>query len=107
MRLRVWSKRSGSESVALLTASAVLLDFGVQTNQVVGQRAIYALPGHARSRLNGIYIGVFFFGGAAGSAMAGPALAWGGWNAVSWLGIAFPLLALLAYATEFLPRARR
>ncbi len=97
----------GHGSVAVLTLAAVLLDFGVQSNQVIGQRAIYALPGHARSRLNGIYIGVFFFGGAAGSALAGPALAHGGWNAVSWIGIAFPLVALVVYATEFLPSARR
>ena len=97
----------GHGSVVALTVAAVLLDFGVQTSQVIGQRAIYALPGHARSRLNGIYIGVFFFGGAAGSALAGPALAYGGWNTVSWIGIAFPLIALMVYATEFLPSARR
>ena len=94
-------------SVMMLTVAAVLLDFGVQMNQVVGQRAIYALPGQARSRLNGIYVGVFFLGGAAGSALAGPALARGGWTDVSWVGIAFPLLALLVYATEFLPSRRR
>ncbi len=95
------SRLGGHGSVAWLTLAAVLLDFGVQMSQVTGQRAIYALPGHARSRLNGIYIGVFFFGGAAGSALAGPALAWGGWDAVTWLGTGFPLLALLAFATEF------
>ena len=96
----------GHGSVAVLTASAVLLDFAVQTSQVTGQRAIYALPGHARSRLNGIYVGVFFGGGAIGSAVAGPALAYDGWSAVSWLGIAFPLAALAVYATEFLPARR-
>ncbi len=97
----------GHGSVTILTVAAVLLDFGVQSNQVFGQRAIYTLAGHARSRLNGIYIGLFFGGGAIGSALAGPALAHGGWRTVSWLGVAFPLLALVAYATEYLPRGRR
>ena len=93
----------GVGSIWLFTLSAVLLDFGVQSNQVIGQRAIYSLPANLRARLNGIYIGIFFGGGAIGSALAGPALAHGGWSAVSWLGMAFPAAALVAYATEFLP----
>jgi predicted MFS family arabinose efflux permease len=93
----------GHGSVVLLTLAAVLLDFGVQSNQVFGQRAIYALAGEHRSRLNGIYIGIFFGGGAIGSALAGPALARDGWEAVSWLGVGFPVLGLLAFATEYLP----
>ena len=97
---------TGHGSVLILTAAAVLLDFAVQANLVTGQRAIYALPGNFRSRLNGIHIGIFFGGGAIGSAVAGPALAYGGWSAVSWLGIAFPIVALAFYATEFLPARR-
>lgn len=88
-------------SVLALAAAAVLLDFGVQSNQVLGQREIYALAGDLRSRLNGIYVGGFFLAGAVGSSLAGPALAHGGWTVVSWLGIGFPALALLLYATEF------
>ena len=99
--------RNGSGSILLFTLAAVLLDLGVQSNQVFGQRAIYALAGHQRSRLNGIYIGIFFGGGAIGSALAGPALAHGSWTTVSWLGMAFPAAALLAYATEWLPARPR
>jgi predicted MFS family arabinose efflux permease len=96
-----WLGARGHGSIALLTIAAVLIDFGVQSNMVFGQRAIYTLAGQMRSRLNGIHIGVFFFGGALGSALAGPALAFDGWAIVTLIGLALPGLALLAFATEF------
>ena len=92
-------------SVLVVTLAAVLLDFGVQMNQVIGQRAIYILPGAHRSRLNGVYIGIFFLGGAFGSALAGPALERGGWAAVCVVGVALPVMALLVFATELRARA--
>ncbi|MBV9656431.1 MAG: MFS transporter, partial [Acetobacteraceae bacterium] len=67
----------------------------------IGQRAIYTLPAHLRSRLTGLFIAVFFAGGAAGSAFASPAFAAGGWPWVTWAGFALPILALLAFAGEF------
>ena len=91
----------GEGSMIALLAGGVLLDAGVQGNQVVSQRAIYALGVEARSLLNGLYIAIFFVGGAAGSAIASLAFASGGWARVSWIGLAFPLIALAAYATEF------
>lgn len=101
-----WLGVRGEGSIWVLVVAAVLVDFGVQSNQVIGQRAIYALAGSLRSRLNGLYIGMFFGGGALGSALAGPALEHGGWLAVTWIGAAAPACALLAYATEFLPQRR-
>ncbi|MBM7048166.1 MULTISPECIES: MFS transporter [Rhizobium] len=83
-----------------LTLSGIMLDFGVQTNLVLGQRAIYALSAEHRSRLNGLYMATFFAGGAIGSALGGWAYAAGGWNLASWFGIAFPVIALLAFLTE-------
>ncbi len=94
---------SGSGSVlalAMLTLSGILLDFGVQTNLVLGQRAIYALSAEHRSRLNGLYMATFFAGGALGSAVGGWAYAAGGWNMTSWIGFAFPAVALLLFITE-------
>ena len=87
-------------SLAALVVAGILLDAGVQANLVTGQRAIYTLGGHIRSRLNGLYMAIFFGGGAIGSAVASPAMAQGGWNAVTWLGFGFPALALLLFATE-------
>jgi len=83
-----------------LTLAGIMLDFGVQTNLVLGQRAIYALSAEHRSRLNGLYMATFFAGGAIGSALGGWAYATGGWNLASWIGIAFPVIALLAFLTE-------
>ena len=94
---------SGSGSLLALitlTLSGIMLDFGVQTNLVLGQRAIFALSAEHRSRLNGLYMATFFGGGAIGSALGGWTYASGGWNLASWFGIAFPVIALLAFLTE-------
>jgi predicted MFS family arabinose efflux permease len=94
---------SGSGSLLALitlTLSGIMLDFGVQTNLVLGQRAIFALSAEHRSRLNGLYMATFFAGGALGSALGGWAYAIGGWNMASWIGVAFPVIALLAFLTE-------
>lgn len=87
-------------SLGLLTLSAILLDFGVTTNLVCGQRAIYALSAEHRSRLNGLYMATFFAGGAFGSAIGGWAYASGGWSFTAWIGFCFPAAALLIFATE-------
>ena len=102
------ARLGGTGSMAALLVAGVLLDLGVQSNLVLGQRAIYALGAHARSRLNGIYMAIFFAGGALGSALASPATTAGGWALVSWIGVAIPAAALLLYATEFIrPGSRR
>ncbi|MBP2297764.1 MFS transporter [Azospirillum picis] len=96
--------RAGEGSIALLVLAGLLLDMGVQMNMVLGQRAIYSLGAETRSRMNAIYMAIFFLGGAAGSALAGYAFATGGWEPVTWIGFAFPALGLLFYLTEFLGR---
>ena len=90
-------------SLAALLMAGVLMDLGVQANLVLGQRAIYSLGGDMRSRLTGLFLAIFFVGGAFGSALASPAFQLGGWALVSTLGAAFPLLALVFYASEGRP----
>ncbi|MXP62299.1 MFS transporter [Roseomonas sp. M0104] len=87
-------------ALGLLVAAAVLLDFGVSANVVLGQRAIFSLGAEFRSRLNGLYMATFFTGGALGSALGGWSYATGGWPLTAWVGLALPVLALLYYATE-------
>jgi predicted MFS family arabinose efflux permease len=87
-------------SLILLTVGAILVDFGVSSSLVIGQRAIYSLGAEHRSRLNGLFMATFFAGGAACSALGGWAYAHGGWNLASWIGIALPVAALLYFATE-------
>jgi predicted MFS family arabinose efflux permease len=95
-------------ALGLMVAAAIILDFGVTTSLVCGQRAIYSLSPEHRSRLNGLFMAFFFAGGAVGSALGGWAYATGGWERTSWVGLAFPSLALLALLTEFRPgRATR
>jgi predicted MFS family arabinose efflux permease len=87
-------------ALALLVAAAVLLDFGAQAHLVVGFRAIFALGGESRGRLNGLYIAAFFLFGALGSALGAWAYADGGWRLASAIGLAFPVVALAAFAFE-------
>ena len=100
------ARLGGTGSMPALLAAGVLLDLGVQSNLVLGQRAIYALGAETRSRLNGIYMAIFFAGGALGSAVASPAYMRGGWSLVSWIGVAIPVVALLLYGTEFIRPTR-
>jgi predicted MFS family arabinose efflux permease len=85
-------------------AAGVILDLGVAANLVSGQRAIFALPAHQRSRLNGLYMATFFLGGALGSALGSWSYAVGGWSLASGIGFAAPVIALAYLATEFRTR---
>ncbi|HFR4168189.1 MFS transporter [Bacillus cereus] len=86
--------------IAVLVVAAILLDMGVSANLVLSQRLIFSLSPEIRSRLNGLFMAIFFLGGAVGSFIGGWAYALGGWNLTLWIGIAFPTIALLYFATE-------
>lgn len=86
--------------IAVLVVSSLLLDAGVSANLVLGQREIFSLSPEIRSRLNGLFMAIFFFGGAIGSAIGGWAYAEGGWSTALWVGITFPIISLLYFTTE-------
>ncbi|WP_243821073.1 MFS transporter [Bacillus thuringiensis] len=86
--------------IAVLVIAAILLDMGVSANLVLSQRLIFSLSPEIRSRLNGLFMAIFFLGGAVGSFIGGWAYALGGWNLTLWIGIAFPAIALLYFARE-------
>ncbi|WP_266352869.1 MFS transporter [Kaistia algarum] len=94
-------------SILLLALAAILLDLFVQSNTVFGQRVLYMLAPEIRSRLNGLYIAMFFIGGAAGSALASPVYESFGWKGIVIAGMAFPAIAFPYYLTEFLPKRRK
>lgn len=98
--LPMFAHTGSALNIALLVIAAVLLDLGVSANLVLSQRAIFSLGAEARSRLNGLFMAIFFVGGAAGSAIGGWAFAAGGWKLTMMIGGAWPLLALVYYATE-------
>ncbi|AKG34245.1 MFS transporter [Paenibacillus durus] len=87
-------------ALAMLLVSAITLDMAVSGNLVLGQRAIYTLGSEARGRLNGLFMSIFFVGGAIGSSLGGWTYAHGGWSLTSLVGIILPILALLYFFTE-------
>lgn len=82
-------------SLILLGIGAVVLDLGVTGDQILGRRAVNLLRAEARGRLNGLFVGIFFIGGAIGTAAAAFAWAHGGWSAVCAVAATFGLLALI------------
>jgi predicted MFS family arabinose efflux permease len=82
-------------SVTLMIAAA-LFDACVQSNQVIGQRIIYALSEEERGRINSAYITAIFVAGSITSAL-GPALyAHYGWPAIAVAGFLLTLPIALA-----------
>ena len=88
------------QQVLLLVVVAILLDFAVSANLVLGQRVIFSAGAAQRGRYNAIYMATFFSGGAIGSALGGWAYAHGGWTLASWVALCFPLLSLAYFVTE-------
>ncbi|WP_342652679.1 MFS transporter [Pseudomonas sp. F3-2] len=84
-------------SVIGLAVTGVLLDFAVQMNMVLGQRAVYALDPASRGRLNALYMTSIFVGGAIGSAMASALYEHDGWKGVIAFGAGLPLVALAVF----------
>jgi predicted MFS family arabinose efflux permease len=98
--LTLVGEAGSTTSLVLLVAAAILLDFGVQGNVVLGYRALFMLGAEYRSRLNGLYMATFFLAGAAGSGVGAWAFARGGWELASCVGLALPVAALIYFATE-------
>lgn len=93
-------QRNSTTDLVLLVLAAIMLDMAVSGNLVLGQRAIYSLGSEARGRLNGLFMSIFFVGGALGSFLGGWSYAYGGWDVTSWIGAALPLAAMVYYFTE-------
>jgi len=87
-------------ALGLLVVASIVLDAGVSGSLVVGQRAIYSLGADVRSRLNGLYMSIFFMGGALGSMLGGWMYAHHGWQGVLMTGLVFPAAGLALFATE-------
>jgi len=87
-------------ALGLLVTAAILLDFGATATLVLGQRVIFGLGGEIRGRVSGVYMIIWYFGGALGSSVGAWAYAHGGWELASWVGRSLPVIGLLYFATE-------
>jgi len=86
--------------LALLVVAAMLLDGGAIGDQTLGRRAINLLDPSAIGRRNGLFVGIFFLGGAAGSALVGPLSAVAGFTGVCIAGALFGVAALVVSAVS-------
>lgn len=87
-------------SLIIFGVAAILLDMAFSGNLVLGQQAIYGLGDEIRGRVNGVFMAVYFAGGAIGSALGGWAYAHGNWATASIIGFSLPVLAFVYYLTE-------
>ena len=76
-----------------IAAGVVILDVGAQMTQVANQTRIFGLVPGARSRLNTVYMTMYFAGAAVGSALA--TVAWQRWQ---WNGVCALALLLIGLA---------
>ncbi|KAM3110771.1 MFS transporter [Phormidesmis sp. 146-33] len=87
-----------------LIFGVILLDLGVQSTQISNQSRIYSLPPEIHSRLNALYIMLYFMGGAIGSFLGAY-----GWNHWQWNGVCAvsSVLMMIAIATFLTGKSRR
>jgi predicted MFS family arabinose efflux permease len=91
----LWAGERSSLSLglhlAVLVAGVIVLDMGAQMAQVANQTRIFGLVPSARSRLNTVYMTMYFSGAAIGSALS--AMTWVRWR---WNGVCELALGLIA-----------
>lgn len=81
-----------------LVVGVVVLDVGAQLSQVGNQTRIFGLVPSARSRLNTVYMTIYFSGAAIGSAVSSVAWVRYQWNGVCALALSFIALAGLTHS---------
>jgi predicted MFS family arabinose efflux permease len=82
-------------ALAALAIGGAALDAGVVIDQTLGRRAVNLMNPAARGRLNGLFVGMFFVGGALGAALSGAGWAFAQWPGVCAVGVAFAGTAFL------------
>jgi predicted MFS family arabinose efflux permease len=92
-----WSLGS---SLAGLVTGVLLLDVGVQSNQVSNLARVHSLDPAARSRLNTVYMVTYFAGAAAGTWSGARAWAAWGWPGACLAGAAFAGAGLLVWLAD-------
>ncbi len=84
-------------SVILILISGISIDIGIAGNLLLGQKVIFSLNPEIRNRLNGLYMTIFFLGGAFGSWIGSYTYFKFNSEVTLLIGTALPLIALLAH----------
>ena len=85
-------------TLVLLIIGVIVVDASLQTLNTSNQSIIYTVAPQARSRINSSYMTSYFIGGSLGSATAGIAWRYGGWQTTTTIGISLGLaIAVLWY----------
>lgn len=84
-------------SIALIVISGLVLDIGVAGNMLLGQKVIFSLNPAIRNRLNGLYMTIFFLGGAFGSWIGSYSYYQFSPETALLFAIAFPFLSLIVH----------
>lgn len=96
---------AGARSLGWLILGMVLLDLGNRAGLVANQARVQTLRAEARSRLNTVFMGAYFLGGAVGAALGNYGVHRAGWFGLAAVGT---LLALAATVISALaPRDNR
>ena len=103
--LWLWGSNRMQASTAVhmvaLVIGVIALDAGAQMMQIANQTRIFGLGAAYRSRLNTIYMTMYFVGGAAGSALASQAWVRWQWDGVCGLQLCLIAAAGLRHVTGF------
>lgn len=89
---------AGGTQLIGLIAGVLLLDVGVQANQVSNQTRIFSLRPDARNRINAVYMVSSYSGGFTGSFLGAWAWTRNGWPGVCTVGLTLLCLALIVYS---------
>lgn len=84
-------------SMILILISGICVDIGVAGNLLLGQKVIFSLNPEIRNRLNGLYMTIFFLGGAFGSWIGSYTYYKFNSEVTLLIGVAFPLIALFVH----------
>lgn len=84
-------------SVILILISGISIDIGVSGNLLLGQKVIFGLNPEIRNRLNGLYMTIFFLGGAFGSWIGSYSYYKFNSEVTLLIGTSLPLIALLVH----------
>lgn len=94
----------GSNSYAAIIAGIILIDIGMQFIQLGNQSSVMKLCPEATSRMNTIFMTIYFIGGSLGTFLAGTFWTLWGWNGTVLAGL---LLTALSFGTTLISYLKR